>query len=121
MRRRAFDAEGGEEIAGGVRAFLLHHLERALEIADARMGENAADGAVLIRACEALKDIAGVDKDESGALNVAELAAMVKGRSPLLLEQAPGGVDSTHEGTHAPPITHAPPSTHAHTPPSDAT
>ncbi len=118
MRRRAFDAEGGEEIAGGVRAFLLHHLERAIEIADDRMGDNAAYGAVLIRACEALKDIAGVDKDESSSLNVAELAAMVKGRSPLLLEQAPGGVESAHDSTHAPPTT---PSTAAHIPPSDAT
>ena len=93
MRRRAFDAEGGEEVAGGVRAFLLHHLERAIEVADDRMGENAAYGAVLIRACEALKEVAGIDKDEAGTLNVAELAQMVKGRSPLLLQQAQHGTE----------------------------
>ena len=57
-----------------------------IEIADGRMEENAAYGAVLIRACEALRALVGIDGEDASSVDIAELAAAVRGRSPLLLE-----------------------------------
>ena len=53
---------------------------------DGRMEENAAYGAVLIRACEALRALVGIDGEDASSVDIAELAAAVRGRSPLLLE-----------------------------------
>ena len=86
MKRRAFDAEGATDVTGGVREFLNHHLEQAIEVASQRLDDNAAYGAVLIRAVEAFKELNGLDSSEDRNLNVEELAERVRGRSPLLLE-----------------------------------
>ena len=86
MKRRAFEAEGESEVTGGVREFLNHHLEQAIEVASERMPHNAAYGAVLIRAVEAFKELNGLDSSEDRNLNIEELAERVRGRSPLLLE-----------------------------------
>ena len=86
MKRRAFDAEGATEVTGGVREFLNHHLESAIEESAKRLKDNAAYGAVLIRAVEAFKELNGLDSSEDRNLNVEELAERVRGRSPLLLE-----------------------------------
>ena len=86
MKKRAFEAEGAQEVTGGVREFLNHHLEQAIEVASARIEDNAAYGAVLIRAVEAFRGLNGLDSSEDRNLNVEELAERVRGRSPLLLE-----------------------------------
>ena len=86
MKKRAFEAEGAQEVTGGVREFLNHHLEKAIEESALRLKDNAAYGAVLIRAVEAFKELNGLDSSEDRNLNVEELAERVRGRSPLLLE-----------------------------------
>ena len=86
MKRRAIDEEGDYNRNGSVRDFVVEHLERVIEIADGRMEENAAYGAVLIRACEALRALVGIDGEDASSVDIEELAAAVRGRSPLLLE-----------------------------------
>ena len=94
MKARAFDAEGAQEVTGGVREFLNHHLEKAIEESAQRLKDNAAYGAVLIRAVEAFKELNGLDSSEDRNLNVEELAERVKGRSPLLLEVVKHSADA---------------------------
>jgi|TARA_B100001971_G_C17801029_1_gene339355 hypothetical protein len=86
MKRRAIDEEGDYNRNGSVRDFVVEHLEKVIQVADGRMEENAAYGAVLIRACEALRALVGIDGEDASSVDIEELAAAVRGRSPLLLE-----------------------------------
>ena len=86
MKRCAIDDEGDYNRNGSVRDFVVEHLEKVIQVADGRMEENAAYGAVLIRACEALRALVGIDGEDASSVDIEELAAAVRGRSPLLLE-----------------------------------
>lgn len=97
MRLRALSEEGSEA-PREVRQFLLHHLEACIETASERMAENAAYGAVLVRACEALKEIEGLDSAEERDLSIDELAEEVRGRSPLLLETVAAAEEAEKAG-----------------------
>ena len=86
MKKRALSEEGGFEQAKELREFIVHHLTEVVKDAADRVKENAAYGAVVIRACEALRDIEGLEGQAAENLDIEELAEAVRGRSPLLLE-----------------------------------
>lgn len=86
MRRRALSEEGEPQQRSSVRDFVLEHLEKVIEVASEGVKENAAYGMVLIRACEALKEIYGTEEGPGSRVDVQALAEAVRGRSPLLLE-----------------------------------
>jgi hypothetical protein len=86
MVDRALATENNGEQDQGIRDFVLMNLEDAVRIGRANLEVNAAYGAVLIRACEAIKDICGLESENTKALSIEDLAKEARGRSPLLLQ-----------------------------------
>ena len=85
MKRRALSEEGAFQQNTSIRDFVLEHLEKVIADASERVEQNAAYGMLVIRACEALWKLEGLEGGSDSGVNIEELAERVRERTPLLL------------------------------------
>lgn len=86
MKKRALCTEKIQEREGDLREFIQLQLEEIIRVGMGRFEENAGYGNLVIRACLVLLEMEDLESGNTSNLDVKALAAIMKGKSPLLLE-----------------------------------